>query len=310
MIRFTMKRTIFGFVLFIAGVLCIVFLGRYIYAVRNPKEGMLRVNSEPAASIFLNNVHKGRTPFEGKVPAGEYTIKLVSDSPVVDVSPWQGKINVSPNLLTYVNRDLSVLEISSAGEVLWLEKISSSQSELLVTTVPDGATIILNDETKGVTPMTIAAVDPGDYSLTVSSPGFLSRTVKVKLTGGYKLNASVQLALSPQNTIETDTPEATSGSDLNPEPSPSPSPDGQEKDKEASPSSDMPDPEKPYVVISSTPTGFLRVRSEPSVLSDEISRVEPGDKFTILDTEKDWYKISYDGKNEGWISGQYADVVD
>jgi uncharacterized protein YgiM (DUF1202 family) len=38
-------------------------------------------------------------------------------------------------------------------------------------------------------------------------------------------------------------------------------------------------------------------------------QVNPGDKFTILDTttvsDTPWYQIKYDGKNLGWVSGQY-----
>ncbi len=197
MIRFTMGKKVGYFVALLLFVIVIVLSVRYIINVRIPNEGILKIQSSPPSSVFLDNVHKGRTPFEGKVSSGEYTIKLVADSPTEDYVPWQGKVVVSKNLLTYVNRDLSSSEITSAGEVLWLEQISSDKSEMSVLSTPDGATVIIDNETKGITPLTLGQIEPGDHTLIVSSPGFISRTLKLRTTVGYKLNVSVQLALSP-----------------------------------------------------------------------------------------------------------------
>ncbi len=63
--------------------------------------------------------------------------------------------------------------------------------------------------------------------------------------------------------------------------------------------------EKPYIEILDTPTGFLRVRSEPSTTASESGRVNPKEKYPLLDEKSGWYKIKL-STGEGWISGRYA----
>jgi len=62
----------------------------------------------------------------------------------------------------------------------------------------------------------------------------------------------------------------------------------------------------------STPTGFLRVRSEPSTAGEEVAQVDPGDRFPYLETDEDtgWFKIEYEDGEEGWVSNQYAKKVE
>jgi uncharacterized protein YgiM (DUF1202 family) len=76
----------------------------------------------------------------------------------------------------------------------------------------------------------------------------------------------------------------------------------------------IPKSESEFVEILSTPTGFLRVREEPSSLGKEIGQVEPGKNYVLVETDEKtgWFKIEYlpaqageDGK-VGWISNQYA----
>lgn len=188
-----MRRKIFFLVGLVGFVVLIIGVIKFINS--SPKQGVLKVNSVPPASIFLDNKHIGRTPFEDKVSAGEYTIKIVPDAATTLLASWQGKITVSPNALTYVSRDLSESELSSAGDILWLEKITSNKAELSVSTIPDGATILVDDENKGVTPVSISSLTPADHTITVTSNGFTPRTVKVKTPAGYKLNTLIQLAL-------------------------------------------------------------------------------------------------------------------
>ena len=60
------------------------------------------------------------------------------------------------------------------------------------------------------------------------------------------------------------------------------------------------------ITIQETPTGFLRVRKEPTVSSEEIGRVNPGETFTLIEEKTGWYKIELKDKQEGWVSSQYA----
>ncbi|MEK7065590.1 MAG: PEGA domain-containing protein, partial [Patescibacteria group bacterium] len=250
---------------------------------RTGTNGELRVDSQPTASVFLDNKHIGRSPYKDKVAAGEYTIKLTPESTVDSPASWQGRVIIGSNLLTYVNATLSDSELTSAVDVLWLEKISGRSSEISVTTNPDGATLLVDNETKGVTPLSVSDVPAGDHTLTVTSPGFAPRTLKIKTTAGYRLIVTVKLALSgeplptpeisPEPTI-SGTPTPTKKITGTPKPTPT---------KTATDSATMPDPKKPFVTIKDTPVGFLRVRKEPSTSSEELGRVNPGEKYHIED---------------------------
>ncbi|MBI5018790.1 PEGA domain-containing protein [Candidatus Gottesmanbacteria bacterium] len=293
-----MKRKV-GFFLIVIVILLIIGGVIKLLVTRSPKEGELRVDASPNVSVFLDNKHLGRTPLREKVPAGEYTIRLVADSTTNEVAPWQSKIFVGPNLLTFVNAVLSDSELSSAVDVLWLEKSVVGKPELSIITNPDGASVVLDDVTKGITPLTISDVTAGDHSLTVTSPGFLTRTMKVKLTTGYKLIASMKLALSAAGGQPVESSPAA-GVATTPTPS--------VKAGEAATSSAT--PQKPYVTIKDTPTGFLRVRMEPSTSATEAGRVNPGERYHIFNQQTGWYQISHDGTNKGWISAQYADKTE
>ncbi len=297
--RMVMKRKIL-FLVGLVGLVIVVALVVKTLTNRSPKQGELRVDSSPAASIFLNNKNIGRSPFTDKVTAGSYTLKLVPDSVSTQLSPWEGQIVVGQNVLTYVNATLAQSELTTAVDVLWLEKISSKNSELSVTTTPDGATVMVDDATRGITPLTLADITPGDHTVTITSVGFLTRTLKVKLTAGYRLIVTMRMGLASGGQAPVASPTST----LTPTGSVTPTP------KTATSSATAPDPAKPFITIKDTPTGFLRVRMEAGTSATEAGRVNPGDKFAILETQTvsdtPWYQIKYDGTNTGWVSGQYT----
>ncbi len=300
MIKTVMKRKI-TFLLFFLGAVILLVGGIKLLGGRTAQDGELRVETTPSVSVFVDNKHLGRAPIREKIAAGEHTLKLVSESPTEQVAPWQGTVVVGPNLLTYVTGALSASELSSAIDVLWLEKISGNRTELSVITNPDGATVMLNNETKGVTPVSIPDVAPGDWSLSVSSPGFLTRTMKIKVSPGYKLIASFKMALSAGGVPPAATSATASGT-----PTPTPSSTATATGS----ANTTADPARPFVVIQDTPTGFLRVRTEPSTAASEAGRVNPGEKYTYTDEQSGWYKITYQGTNSGWVSGQYVDTVE
>ncbi|MBU1473089.1 PEGA domain-containing protein [Patescibacteria group bacterium] len=273
---------------------------------RSPKEGELRVDSAPTVSVFLDNQHLGRTPFRSKVAAGEHTVKLVTDSATAPIAGWQGKVVISTSLLTFINASLAESEFASAVDILWLEKISGKHSELSVITNPDGATVHIDDQTKGSTPLNLQDISVGDHNMTVTSPGFATRTVKIKTAAGYKLIASLKLALFDGMTAEEATASATPSAQIKGTPKPTAK---QEASQRQNP------PPKPYAVIKETPIGYLRVRMEPTTVATIAGQVKPGEQYTILETKEDvkgtpWYQVVFDGTNKGWISSQYAEKVE
>ncbi|RJR16467.1 PEGA domain-containing protein [Candidatus Microgenomates bacterium] len=292
-----MKRIIIIIVLLII----IGIVGFMIYRARSTSsaEAVLKIHSTPAATIFLNNETIGKTPYEEKVDAGEYDVKLIPETP--GSISWEGKVTLSPNVLTYINRELKDTELTSAGEIVSLEKTSGSDAEISIISVPDGGLITIDGSERGRAPLVVRDLPAGNYEVAVSSLGFASRSVKVKTTAGYRVNVNFNLASTGV------------GGEVTPSPSPEPSdaPTSSPGTKTASPSpkasgsvSQGSPPPRPYIEISDTPTGFLRVRATPS--GEEVGRVSPGEYYALLDEENGWFQIEYTEGEEGWVSGQYA----
>jgi len=289
-------------------------------------EAMLKVDASPGAQIFLDNENIGKTPYEDKVAAGEYTLKLIPESTIENAVSWEGRVAIVPNQLTYVNRELRDTELTSAGEILTLEKISGAGGELSVVSTPDSATVTINGEEKGKTPLILKDLPAGNHELSVVALGSASRSVKIKTTNGYRLNAVFNLAATGNQvavTTASPSPEpSTSPGEGKASPSPKVSPKTSPKASAQTSTSPKPSgstsptkpPAKPYVEILDTPTGFLRVRAEPGGSGEEVGRVNPGDFYSLLDEESvsstPWYKIEYESGKEGWISGQYADKTE
>ena len=60
--------------------------------------------------------------------------------------------------------------------------------------------------------------------------------------------------------------------------------------------------------INSTPTGYLNVRSQPSLLGQIITQVSPGQTFAYSQTKSGWYEIELPNEQSGWIDGTYASI--
>ncbi|MFH1412415.1 MAG: pilus assembly protein PilM [bacterium] len=64
------------------------------------------------------------------------------------------------------------------------------------------------------------------------------------------------------------------------------------------------------IKVISTPTGWLNVRKGPGTSFDQIVRIYPGEKYKFLDEKDDWYKIELKDGKEGWISSEYAEIIE
>lgn len=289
--------------------------------LRTPKQGELKVESQPTASVFLNDKHIGRTPIgktSYRVDTGEYTIKIVPDAGVNSYATFQEKIKISPNTLTYVDAMLSENELTSSSYTLWLEKMSGKKGELSVVTTPDAATVLLDDDPKGTTPLTISDVGIGEHTLVIVSRGFLTRTLKIKTSQGYRLMANVKLALDPGRSVLGESTATPSGiptvtPKVTPSGSPKVTPTGSPKPTPKTTTSDV---AKPYVLIKDTPTGFLNVRVTADKTASKSGEVKPGEKHSYVTEAKDksdtlWYQIVYDSKgSKGWVTSQYSEKVE
>lgn len=273
-------------------ILLILFAGfvgvRYFLLNQSNVFGKIKVISSPTASIFINNLAAGKTPFEDKYKIGEYLVKLIPEGTATDTASWQGKVKIYRNALTFVNRELGSSDINSAGEIFTTTKMEAAArdgnfGEIAVETEPNGAIVYLDNDEKGVASLLLSDVLRGDHELSVYMPGFFRRTQKINVDGGYRVNASFKLAIDQSQKLS---PTPATGK------------------KEASESAKT---KKVFIVVKDTPTGWLRVRDGASVVASETAKVKPKDKFELLEEKNGWYKIAYEEGKTGWISAEYVE---
>ncbi len=60
--------------------------------------------------------------------------------------------------------------------------------------------------------------------------------------------------------------------------------------------------------IKATPLGWLRVRESASLNSAEISKVNSGNTYAVLEESVGWVKIKVSDTIEGWVSSSYTEV--
>ncbi len=244
------------------------------------KTGTLRVESVPKTSVFVNSTFIGQTPLQVSLKTNVYTVKVVPEGSEASLISWSGTVRIFENTTTYINRELASKDLQSAGEVISLEKVGSDKAQIWVSTDPKGMIVSLDGQDRGVSPVFMDNISAGSHELAVRGERFLARTIKVNTVEGYKLTADFKLMIDENY--------------KKPAPKKTKKPVSQEPQK---------------LLILDTPTGWLRVREEPSLNASESAQVQPGDEFLYFEEQSNWYQIEYEPDKLGWVSGEYVDLI-
>jgi len=271
--------------LILIGLFIIVKIAAGIVAPRG--KGGLQVTSNIKAQVFLNNKLVGNAPLclcEGKntIFAGDVEVRIVPLDK--SYSPYIARVKINPNVLTAVDRTFLPGAMASSY-VLMLEKINDRDPQIFVASVPDSSLVSIDGESEGVTPLYLKSISVSEHEVEIEKPGFSKKTVRVRAVAGFKLILNV--ILGTEATAQ-DLKQAASESAQTIIDTPTPTPAG------------------PQVLISDTPTGFLRVRATPSVAGEEIGQVKPGEVYPLVDENATWYQIQLTNGTKGWISAAYA----
>jgi len=275
--------------------------------------GALSVSSGQNASLQIDGKDVGSTPYkEDKLLAGQATIRLVPQDS--SLKAWEGVVDVNPGARTLVTRELASTADKESGEILSMEKTGQAIASTTIVSDPDGAMVKLDGEALGPTPLEKSPLSEGDHELIISAPGYVERVVRFKSQNGYKVQITVDLkkvdlpiVMEPEESTSSATPSGT----LTPSPKVSTTP----TPKVTGSATTSPTPTKAsssgkqMVKILTTPTGWLRVRSEASVNSEEVARVNPGETYELLDESSGWYQVDLGDGKKGWVAGQYAQKI-
>ncbi|MCD8484099.1 PEGA domain-containing protein [Candidatus Woesebacteria bacterium] len=283
----------------------------------------VQVTDGGSAQIFLDDLHLGQSPIqqEGLKP-GVYTLRIEPE--LSDKQAYETQIRLYPGSITSALWSFAGDMPTGTGDILELEPLpTNTRAELSVITVPEGASVLLNDTTYGLSPVILDEIEPGEYSLTINAVGHVRKTLPVQVQPGYRLHIFSRLETdTAQNIIPDPTPTPDASADSSDETDtdttasttpPGITPDADETSTPAPSSartrSQTTLPEKPYVTITETGTGWLRVRSEASSAGEEVARVDVGTNHPYKSTLNGWYEIEYAPGQTGWISGQYGTII-
>jgi hypothetical protein len=202
--------------------------------------------------------------------------------------------------LTFVSRELGSSDLTSAGEILTVTKMKGQtkgeHGQVSVVTDPAGAIIFLDNDEKGIAPLSLQDVPAGEHELAVYLPGFFRRSQKIKVSKGHVVEAQFKLALD--KTLAEELVRRHKRRQMRPL-------------TESSALSGTPAPAEvatKKLTIKETPTGFLNVRDEPSTSGAQVDQVVPGKEYEYTEERNGWYQITLSKNESGWVSGQYVEV--
>ena len=274
------KLRTLSIILIVAGL--ILGIAFFVIGSLKPKSAGIVIETTPAANVFIDGEQVGRTPYDGTRKPGEITIKLIPESFEAPLAPFETKVTLIAGIETVVKREFGESDEASSGEIISFEKVGGKEASLAVVSIPDAAQISIDGSIRGFAPYKTSSIVPGEHQVKVYAPGFSEKSFSIGTVEGYKLTVVVKLKPNGEEVLSDEDDKA-------PE-----------------------EPKQEEVEILSTPTGFLRVRSEPSTAGEEVAQVEPGDRFPYLDKDENtgWFKIEYEDGEEGWVSNQYAKKVE
>lgn len=266
------------FAISIASLVAIIAFGISVFLLnKNLGKGALQVTSEPVSRVYLNGKAVGQTPLcrcelKDMLDVGSYSIRLVPMEG--NFAPFEQKIPISAKVLTVVDRSFGEGGESS-GSIISLEKLSDKNDiSLSVVSFPPAAKLLLDSGQIGLTPVKTSDLTESDHEIKLTKEGYKDKLIRIRTVKGYQLNTLVFLGANPI---------------------------------QASPSAiASPVPSITKILILDTPTGFLRVRKEPSIASEQIGQVLPGEKYDLLEEQSGWFKIKLKDQSSGWVSSQYS----
>lgn len=300
------KKVVFLLLLIL---ITIVGISIHVFVMTKVKKrfGNLVVNTVPDGTVFVNSNAEGRTPLTIELAPGKYKVKIIPNSLDPErvekaAMPWEGEVEIIDGVDTFVRRQLEESENESSGEVVALVRsqntLEKNKGEVQVKSVPSGAIISIDGQDLGVTPDNFVNITQGVHDISVHLTRFKRRSIQVQVLEGYATVVEFTLGIDPD--FEKNYPfgaafEASSSATL---------PSVPKITREPTPTKI---PEK--IEILDTPTGFLRVRLDPSLSGKEISQVKPGETYPYISEENGWVKIKLTDGNEGWVKSEYVKEV-
>src|SRR5258708_5162266 len=185
-------------------IFCLLFLtSAIVFSACNPQDWKAKAglqvetkmgNDDIPASIFLDGKYLEKTPYANNdIKPGDYTLEIRPDNP--GLVPYQTAVSLKKGVLTFVLWNPGDRPETSGGVIYETEQLKDSRdSQLSVTTIPDGGIIRVDDQAKGFAPVLVEHTSAGEHSYEVSLPSYETQKNTVNVLEGFRMNVTVKLA--------------------------------------------------------------------------------------------------------------------
>ncbi len=135
----------------------------------------------PKAKIYVNDRYYGETPEQIRLKRGKHIIRLEKDS----YRPYHEPVNIRHNQRTNIHADLKPFQRFGTLEI---------------TSHPNGARVMINDEYFDRTPMK-TKLRSGVYTVTLNKRGYRPLVKEVKIRRGRATSKDFQLEQRRQRSL-------------------------------------------------------------------------------------------------------------
>lgn len=178
------------------------------------QSGTLALTTTPSgANVFVDNVFKGVTPLTlSDTPSGYHLIRIS----LPDYDDYTTSATVEPGKTVIVQAGLLKSGTNTTSTTLPPTTVPVPKNgSIAITSVPSGASVVLDSTIEGITPVILTDVLPGNHALSLSFPGYLfyNRTISVGSEETTAVNANLVPAPEPDTStgslsVTTDPPGA------------------------------------------------------------------------------------------------------
>lgn len=259
-------------------------------------------NDDIPASIFLDGKYLDKTPYaNNNIQPGNYTLEIRPDNSTL--VPYQTNVSLKKGVLTFVLWKPGNRPETSGGVIYETESLKNPRdSELSITTIPDGGIIRVDEQAKGFAPILVEHISAGEHAYEVSLPSYEVQKNTINVLEGFRMNVTVKLA---RQLFESETASSSATA------SQSAQLIATASAKLATSSATVAVPKVQILATHFMQNGkeVLRVRATPDATAETVGYAPVGSEYPYLKISMNgWYKISFENKS-GWVNSQYAQVI-
>jgi hypothetical protein len=165
------------------------------------QSGTLAITTVPqGANVFIDNVFKGVTPLTlTDTPSGYHILRII----LPGYNDYVTSATVEPSKTVLVQADLQSSETGNTTTILPsipATTVPSRQNgSVAVTSVPNGAAVMLDGLYEGTTPVIIPDVLPGNHEISLTYPGYttLNQSISIGSSQTTAVNANLVVSTEP-----------------------------------------------------------------------------------------------------------------